>query len=286
MVENNKINIIIKIINMKKILYSLTILFGLSLIACSEVDNLAGNGDVSPKVTIYSYDIPSDKDVDATVNLRFIPNSVCEKFYVLIEKKTERDIFVNNYGHPAYAEKVVANGVQYPPQILDILNDTLTDNYSITAVGVSKNGEIGEAFDFTFNGINWRYLGDALFTQAATPFGNAITDAPAGWYVSTNTETTMYKLENYYASIGASGYNMKLNWDTQTGLLKFYSGQEAPSAISPEFGEWMLPAPYNHDTYGAVWVSVNLNPGKSFYENGVIRMDFRMRVDAGTFAGW
>jgi hypothetical protein len=191
---------------MKKILYTLTVLFGLGLIiSCSEADNLAGDGDVSPKVTIYSYKVPAGKDPDATVNVRFVPNSLCEKFYVLIEKKTERDIFVNNYGRPAYAKKVVENGNQYAAQILEMVNDTLAGVFSITAVGMNKNGETGEAFDFTFVGLEWRNVATGTYHFFNTS-RIGISSNPTVLQVCT-TDDKLYRFKNVFAN----NYHLKIN---------------------------------------------------------------------------
>jgi hypothetical protein len=265
---------------MKKILYSLAILLGLSLAGCSEADNLAGDGDTLPAVTIYSYDIPAGADPDATVNLRFIPNLVCDKFYVLIEKKADKDAFIATNGESAYADRVVAQGTQYPVAPKDYLDETLAGAYAITAVGVSGSGEKGAPVEFVFNGIEWSLVGTAYYYEDASFTATAIDGIPANWYVSTNLETTRYKLEDYYGDLGAHGYTMKLSWD-DTGALTFYSGQASPTA-----NMWLLPTPYTNATYGAMYADVDLDPDYTYYDEGVVYINFRRRVDAGTFAGW
>jgi hypothetical protein len=265
---------------MKKFLYSFAALLGFYLVGCSEVDNLAGGGDTQPAVTIYSYDTPADTDPDATVNLRFIPNTVCDKFYVLADKKADKDAFIASSGDAAYADKVVSQGTQYPAQVTDYLNESLAGDYVITAVGVSAGGEKGNPVEFIFNGIEWQLVGTAHYSEEALFTATPIEGVPAQWYVSVNLATPQYKLEDYYGALGAHGYNMKLNWDA-TGALTFYTG-----AASPTEGMWRLPTPYNHATYGAMFAEVDLDPEYSLYEDGVVFINFRRAVSAGTFAGW
>jgi hypothetical protein len=245
---------------MKKILYSLTILLGLSLIGCSEADNLAGNGDTSPTVVIYSYDAPADKDKDATANLRFVPNMVCEKFYVLVEKKTERDIFVNNYGHPAYAQKVVTNGVQYPAQTSDIIFENLAGEYSITAVGVNKNGEIGKAFDITFIGIEWIAAGTA---DINSDWAGDIATVPVERRVGTN----IYRLVSPYwylepAYCPNEGYHVMFEVDANYDAVYLY-----PSNIGEEAsnGSWFLVCSGYENDYGCSFT----NTGNVYIIDGI-----------------
>lgn len=267
---------------MKKLLYSLILLAGgLYFTGCQEVDNLAGGGDTQPAVTIYSYDIPADADPDATVNLRFIPNLVCDKFYVLIEKKADKDAFITSNGEAAYVEKVVAQGTQYPVQATDYLNENLPGVYAITAVGVSAGGEKGKPFEFIFNGIEWINQGTAYYYEEAS-FSAAINGIPANWYKSGNLETPRYKLEDYYGALDAHGYNIKLSWDAE-GAITFYTG-----AASPNAGLWMLPTPYNNATYGAMFAEVDLDPTYTYYDsdNKLVVINFRRAVSAGAFSGW
>jgi hypothetical protein len=267
---------------MKKILYSVTALLGLYLAGCSEADNLAGGGDTQPVVTIYSYDVPADADADATVNLRFIPNVVCDKFYVLTEQKADKDAFIASNGEDAYADRVVAQGVQYPAGPADYLNENLPGDYTITAVGVSASGGKGKSVEFVFNGIAWQLVGTASYYEDAS-FSSAINGIPAEWYVSTNLETPIYKLGDYYGALGVHGYNIKLSWDNTTGALTFYTGAESPTA-----GYWRLPTPYNNTTYGAYFAEVDLNPAYTYYDsdNGKVAINFRRVVSAGSFNGW
>jgi hypothetical protein len=267
---------------MKKLLYSLAALLGIYAMGCSEVDNLAGGGETQPVVTIYSYDVPVDADPDATVNLRFIPNTVCDKFYVLVEKKADKDAFIASNGDAAYLDKVVAQGAQYPAEAADYLNENLPGVYAITAVGVSAGGEKGKPFEFIFNGVEFQLLGTAYYYEPASFGATDIVAAPAEWYVSTNLETPIYKLNDYYGSLGAHGYNLKLNWDA-TGTITFYTG-----AASPTAGFWRLPTPYNNPTYGAMFAEVDLDPDYTYYDDsqGMVVINYRRVVAAGPFAGW
>ncbi|MDR3134016.1 MAG: hypothetical protein LBU42_08375 [Prevotellaceae bacterium] len=150
---------------MKKLVYSFAALLGFYLVGCSEVDNLAGDGETQPVVTLYSYDAPANTDPEATVNLRFIPNTVCDKFYVQIEKKADKDAFINNSGEAAYIDKVVSQGTQYPAEITDYLNSNLPGVYAITAVPLSAGGEKGKPAEFIFNGVEWTAVGAGTFTS-------------------------------------------------------------------------------------------------------------------------
>jgi hypothetical protein len=263
---------------MKNLVYSFAVLLGFYLAGCSKADNLSGGAETQPVVTVYSYDVPADADPDVTVNLRFIPNTVCDKFYVLVEKKADKDAFVKSNGEAAYADKVVAQGAQYPAEITDYFNASLPGNYTITAVPVSAGGEKGKSAEFVFNGFDFQLVGTAYYSDGAfTP----VSSAPAQWYVL-NLETPIYKL-----AVTISAWNnyrriIKLNWDSK-GALTFYNGEK-----STRDGYWMFPTPYTHATYGAYWQEVDLNPKNSYYDKtaNVIYMNTRRVVSAGAFTGW
>jgi hypothetical protein len=266
---------------MKKIIYSFAVLLAICFSGCEETDNLSEAGEKGPLVTIYSYTIPAGKDADATVNLRFRPNSDCAKFYVLIEKKADKDTFMASHDSIEYAAKVVASGKEYPAQDLDYLDESLAATYAITAVGVSTDGAKGRPVEFIFNGIEWGLIGNAIYTD---PFSAALTNVPVKWYKSTNLATPIYKLEDRFAALGpgGEGYNIKLTWDAN-GKITFLSGQQSPRA-----GFWMLETPFTHATYGAYWEEVDLDPEYTYYDadNNYIQIEYRRVVSAGTFAGW
>lgn len=259
----------------------------LSLSSCEEVNNLSNDGVKGPYVTIYSYAIPAGTDPDATVKLRFVPNPECSDFYVLIEKKIDKEAFLAQNDQKAYAEKVVQSGTKYPAKDLDYVNETLAATYAVTAVGVSADGVKGEPAEFTFNGTEWSLVGTALYTDSTF---TAVNKEPAKWYKSTNLPVVRYKLEVAPASWGNYPIVMKLNWNTTTGAITFFNGQASPTA-----GYWRFPTPFTHATYGAYWQEIDLtagntgNPyGKALYRSASndILMGVRRVVSAGSFAGW
>ena len=246
--------------------------------SCTEEWGTQPGNDPSPVVTIYSNPIPATADPDATINLRFVPNSQCSKFYVLIETKADKDAFIASNGEAAYAERVVANGTQYTSEITDILDETLANVYAITVVGVTANGAKGKPNEFIFNGIHWELVGTALYYDASF---NLVNYEPAEWYKSTNTDPVRYKIFVTMSTWGNYERVMKLSWNTTTGALTFYNGTQSPRA-----GYWMFPTPFTHATYGAYSQEIDLDPDYSYYDNGEIVMDTRRVVSAGTFAGW
>ena len=273
---------------MKKIVYSFIVLLAFCLTGCDEVDNLANNGESGPIVSIYEYAAPAGTDADATVNLRFIPNGVCAKFYVLIEKKADKDAFMGTNNEEAYAARVVEKGQEYPAEAFDYLNENLAATYAITAVGVSGNGTKGKAKELIFNGVEWKLIGNAIYTDpvVAVLYGaaNDYADVPVKWYESTNLEKVVYKLEGRFDALGSSyaGSNIKLNWDG-TGKITFHTG-----VVSPTSGMWRLDTPFMHATYGAIWQEVDLDPDFTYYDatDNMITINFRRAVSLGTFAGW
>lgn len=274
---------------MKSKIYQLFIaflVFGFMVSCTEEWGTLPGN-DPAPVVTIFSYNAPADKDPDATANLRFAPNSQCDKFYVLIELKTDKEAFMATHDEAAYAERVVSNGTQYPAQSVDLLNDALANVYAITAVGVTANGTKGKPSEFVFNGIIWELIGTAYYTDERTSWSYttvaAPTHIPAKWYKSTNQPELRYKLVAILPSWNNYEQVIKLNWDATTGGLKFFNGQ-----VSPANGYWDLPTPFVHPTYGAMWTEVDLSPDYTGYDpdDNSIYMDTRMRVSAGVFNTW
>jgi hypothetical protein len=262
---------------MKKILYSFAVLLAL-LNACS-VDDLSDTGEKGPLVTIFSYAAPDGADEDATANLRFVPNGDAAEFYVLVERKDDKDAFLASHAESEYVDRVIASGTKYSKDA-DYLDETLAATYAITAVGVSANGTKGRPVEFIFNGVEWKLLGEAIYTD---PFSATLTNVPVKWYVSTNQPTPIYKLENRFAALGVSGYNVKLNWDEATGAITFYSG-----AASSRSGFWDLETPFTHSTYGAYYEEVDLDPGYTFYDaaHNFIQLEYRRVVAAGTFSGW
>jgi hypothetical protein len=185
---------------MKKLLYSLIALSGY-LMGCSEADNLAGSGDTQPVITLYSYDAPADADPESTVNLRFIPNLVCDKFYVLVEKKTDKDAFVGSSGEAAYADRVIAQGTQYPAIAKDYVNDNLPGVYAITAIPVSAGGEKGKQVEFIFNGVEYVAVGAGTFTSNDV-YGETYEVEIDRAVPNPN----LYRARNLYAD----GYNIKI----------------------------------------------------------------------------
>ena len=273
---------------MKKIVYSFIALLAFCLSGCEEVDNLASSGESGPLVSIYQYANPAGTDADATVNLRLIPNEVCAEFYLLIEKKADKDAFMATNDENAYAARVVEKGQKYPAKDLDYLNSNLAATYAITAVGISANGTKGKAVEIIFNGVEWKLVGNAIYTDpvVAVLYGAAYNyvNVPVKWYESTNLEKVVYKLEGRFDALDASfaGSNIKLNWDN-TGKLTFHSG-----VVSPTAGMWRLDSPFIHSSYGAIWQEVDMDPDFTFYDaaSKTIVINFRRAVSAGTFAGW
>jgi hypothetical protein len=179
----------------------------------------------------------------------------------------------------AYASRVVESGKEYPAKDADFLDETLAATYAITAVGVSADGAKGRPVEFVFNGIEWGFVGNAIYTD---PFSAALTNVPVKWYASTNLPTPVYKLEDRFAVLGAGGYNIKLRWDAK-GKITFLSGVQSSRA-----GFWMLETPFTHATYGAYWEEADLDANYTFYDatENIIQIEYRRVVSAGTFAGW
>jgi hypothetical protein len=202
----------------------------------------------------------------------------------LIEKKAAKDAFIASNGESAYTNKVVEEGTQYPTEPIDILNETLSGVYAVTAVGVDKNGGKGKQTEFVFNGIEWEYIGDAQFYQPASFVASLSIDDPSvKWYKSVGLDTVLYKLENYYASIDEPGYSLKLNWD-EDGALTFRTGAVNPSNAA----YWRLPTPFVNASYGAYSAEVDTDPEYTYYddETKVITINYRRIVSAGSFANW
>ncbi|MDR1369196.1 MAG: hypothetical protein LBJ72_03560 [Dysgonamonadaceae bacterium] len=271
---------------MKKIIYSFTALLLLCLGGCEETNNLAGGGVSEPHVTIYSYTIPAGTDADATVNLRFMPNQACAEFYVLVEKKADKDAFLAKNDEREYAARVVELGQKYPAKDLDYLNETLAATYAITAVGVSQSGTKGNSVEYIFNGVEWSLVGNVIYSDPVINvlYGIDYLDVPVKWYVSANLEKPIYKLEGRFDSLDPDfvGSNIKLSWD-DTGKITFLSG-----VTSPTNGMWRLETPFLHPTYGAIWQEVDLNTTLTYYNatSKLVNIYFRRAVSAGTFAGW
>ncbi|MDR3061722.1 MAG: hypothetical protein LBU57_06375 [Dysgonamonadaceae bacterium] len=271
---------------MKKIIYSFAVLLALCFSGCEEVDNLAEGGESGPLVTIYNYAIPAGTDADATVNLRFMPNQACTEFYVLAEKKADKDDFLAKNDENAYAARVVELGQKYPAENLDYLNESLAATYAITAVGVNQSGVKGKPVEFIFNGIEWRLVGDAIYSDPVVEvlYGVKFENVPVKWYVSVNLEKPVYKLEKRFDSLSPNfaGSNIKLNWD-DTGKITFLTG-----VTSPTSGMWRLDTPFLHATYGAIWQEVDLSTKLTYYNpaSKLVNIYFRRAVSAGTFAGW
>ena len=273
---------------MKKIVYSFVVLLAFCLSGCNEVDNLASSGESGPLVTIYEYTVPAGTDADATVNLRFMPNEACAEFYVLVEKKADKDAFMATNNEEAYVARVVEKGQKYPAKDLDYLNEDLAATYAITAVGVSGNGAKGKASEVIFNGVEWKLVGNAIYTDpvVAVLYGEAYdyANVPVKWYESANLEKVVYKLEGRFDALDPdfAGSNIKLNWDG-IGKITFHSGITSPTA-----GMWRLDSPFEHATYGAIWQEVDLDPDYTFYDaaSKTVIINFRRAVSAGTFAGW
>ena len=274
---------------MKKYYYVvIAIITGLWLSSCSKADDLAGSGDVLPAVTIFLNDIPASADPDVTVNLLYIPNSLCDKFYVLIEKKADKEAFITANGLDAYRDRVVSNGTQYS-DISTMFDDTLSDTYAITAVGVAKNGTKGNPNEFIFNGINYALVGTAYYSSSWFNADTQVSNLPTSWYKSTNIDPVIYKLVVDMGPAWIMGpawtnymRSMKLNWNSD-GKLAFYNGTESPRA-----GYWMYPTPFGTATYGAYWQEIDLDPEYTYYDfdDNEIWMDTRRVVAVGTFAGW
>jgi hypothetical protein len=262
---------------MKKILYGFAVLLAL-LNACSAED-FSDTGEKGPLVTIFSYAVPAGTDEDATANLRFVPNQDAVEFYVLVEKKADKDAFLASHSESEYVARVIGSGTKYSKDA-DYLNETLAATYAVTAVGVSASGEKGRPVEFIFNGVEWELVGEAIYTD---PFSATLTDVPVKWYVSTNQPTPIYKLENRFAALDVLGYNLKLNWDETTGAITFYSG-----FVSTRSGYWDLETPFTHSSYGMYYEEVDLDPEFTFYDAGsnVIQLEYRRVVSAGTFSGW
>jgi hypothetical protein len=263
---------------MKKIIYSFAVLLALCVSSCEEDDLSTSSGQTGPIVTIYSYAAPTGADEDATANLRFVPNQDAAEFYVLVEKKADKDAFLASHSESEYTSRVLELGTKYS-ETTDYLNETLASTYVITAVGVSAGGTKGRPIEFIFNGVEWKLIGNAIYTD---PFSTTLKNVPVKWYASTNQPKTIYKLENRFAALDVDGYNVKLNWD-ENGAITFFSG-----AASTRAGFWQLPTPFTHATYGAYFEEVDLDPGYTFYDAdaNAIQLEYRRVVSAGTFAGW
>ena len=271
---------------MKKILYSFALLAaGLWLSSCTEVDNLGANGDTVPVVTIYSYEIPEGMDEDNTANLRYVPNLVCDHFFILIEKKVNKDAFIAANGIDAYVARVVAEGTRYDG-VTELIKDAVGGTFAVTGVGVSGN-MIGKPTEFIFNGVEWGLVGAALYSTPAASHAlfstPAVNNQPGNWYKSVNLDEVRYKLEvtmpdswNNYVQV------IKLNWDDE-GELTFYNGR---SGLLPT--GWFLPTGFTIDVHGRVWVEVDRDPGYSGYNSGsnIVVMDGRYAVAAGGLGGW
>jgi hypothetical protein len=132
------------------------------------------------------------------------------------------------------------SGSQYAAQTLEIVNDTLAGIYSITAVGVSKNGEIGKAFDFTFIGLEWTTLATGTYY-----FFNSsrigISSNPTTLQVCT-TDDKLYRFKDVFAA----GYSLKIN------LLEL-TGNDSQGTYT-FFRVPVTATPFTYGSYGAVSV--------------------------------
>ncbi|MDR0834798.1 MAG: hypothetical protein LBN93_11580 [Candidatus Symbiothrix sp.] len=184
---------------MKKILYSFAVLLALCVSGCEEADNLSKAGEKGPLVTIYSYTIPAGADDGSTVNLRFVPNQDVADFYVLIEKKADKDAFLASHTESEYADRVVSTGTKYSKET-NYLNETLAAIYAITAVGVNVSGVKGEPVEFIFNGIEWFKVDPFIYVDGT--FKTFYNVTPLPMYVQTETATVngnvRYRFKNAY----------------------------------------------------------------------------------------
>ena len=263
---------------MKKLIYLAALLLaGIVVTGCKEVDSGGTTGDSAPAVRVYGLAIPDSYDPETTTGIRVYPNKKTQKYYILLDKKKDKDDFIAANGESAYADKVIKDGNEYTAEgIKDLILEDLYYNYAVTVVPVSGSSK-GPAQEATFQGINWSKIGTAVVSTSAA--WSAAIGGPIGKTLDVYQDIQDTGAVNHIKLQGVmtNGYDIKMKYDA-AGAITSLNG----SLLS---GAYMVPTGFVHGTHGMVYFRIDPDPDYSGYDidNNEIVFDQQAAIASGSY---